>query len=299
MRFLDSFRFMASSLDNLAKTMPKEKFINVAANFPQDKLEYVVRKGVFPYDYVDSMDKLNLESLPTKEEFYSRLNESDISDQEYAFAQKVWQEFDCKTLGEYSDLYLKIDVLLLADIFENFRNVCMQHYKLDPLWYYTAPGLAWDAALKKTKVTLDLITDDRILFMVEKGIRGGMCQVNTRYVEARNQYVDPQVEENEESNFLMYDDANNLYGVAMSCKLPVGSYKYLTAEEVPDIESFRENGDLGMIFKADWTVPVELHDKFNDLPLLPENIVPPGGKFKKLISNLMNKKEYVCHITTA
>ena len=299
MRFLDSFRFMASSLDKLAKSMSKEKFINVAANFQQDKFEYVVRKGVFPYDYVDSMDKLDVEYLPTKEEFYSKLYESDISDDEYTYAQTMWELFECKTLGQYSDLYMKIDVLLLADIFENFRDVCMQHYKLDPLWYYTVPGLAWDAALKKTKVVLDLITDDRNLFTVENGIRGGICQVNTRYVEAKNHYVNPEIEESDDNNFIMYDDANNLYGAAMSFKLPVGEYKYLTAEEVPDVQTFDENGEWGLILKADWTVPKKLHKKFNDLPLLAENIVPPGGKFKKLTPNLMDKTEYVCHIAVA
>ena len=110
-----------------------------------------MRKGVYPYDYVDNLDRLSETQLPPKEAFYSRLNKSHISDEDYSHAQKVWKDFSCKTMRDYHDLYLKSDVLLLADVFETFRDVCSMNYELDPAWYYTAPGLAWDAALKKTE----------------------------------------------------------------------------------------------------------------------------------------------------
>ena len=101
-------------------------------------------------------EKLNVNKLPPKSKFYSRLNDSNITDEEYEHAQNVWKEFNCRTMRDYHDLYLKTDVLLLADVMENYRNVCIGNYGLDPLWYYTAPGLAWDAALKISKIELEL-----------------------------------------------------------------------------------------------------------------------------------------------
>ena len=124
-----------------------------------DKTNMMLRKGVFPYDWFDGFDKLNETQLPPKEAFYSKLNDEDITEDNYQHAQKVWETFNMKTMREYHDLYLKSDVLLLADVFENFRDVCQKNYNLDPAWYYTAPGLAWDAALKLTKVNLELLTD--------------------------------------------------------------------------------------------------------------------------------------------
>jgi len=131
------------------------------------------RKGVYPYDYVDSVDKLAETALPPKEAFFSKLNDEQISDEDYEHAKKIWKEFNMKTLMEYHELYNISDVLLLADVFENFRDVCIKHYNLDPAWYLTAPGLAWDAMLKTTKVKLELLTDIDMLLMIKNGIRGG------------------------------------------------------------------------------------------------------------------------------
>jgi hypothetical protein len=137
-------------------------------HFPADKMELVTRKGVFCYDCVDSMEKLEQTSLPDKNEFYNKLNECNISDRDFEHAQNVWREFNIQTLGEYSDLYLKIEVMLLADVFEMFRRMCLKDYKHDPDWYFTIPGLSWDAALKFTKVVLDLLTDIDMLLMFQK-----------------------------------------------------------------------------------------------------------------------------------
>lgn len=172
LRFIDSFRFMASSLDKLASYLPSEKkkilhqqFSGLEAN----QLELLERKGVFPYDFVCSWEKLNCPNLPQKEYFYSILTDSHISTEEYEHAQKVWRAFGMQSLGEYSDLYLKTDILLLADVFENFRETCLEIYKLDPAHYFTAPGFSWDAMLRYTKVDIELFTDIDMLMFIERG----------------------------------------------------------------------------------------------------------------------------------
>lgn len=156
-RFIDSFKFMTSSLNNLVVNLTKsglDKLKETEKVF-KDQIELISRKGVYPYDYMSSIDKFDETEMPPKEEFYSKLNDCHISAEDYEHAKKVWAEFRMKTMGEYHDLYLKSDVLLLADMFEEFRNVCLENYKLDPAWYYTTPGLAWDTALKVTKSSLN------------------------------------------------------------------------------------------------------------------------------------------------
>ena len=148
---------MATSLDKLVNNLPKDALNNVKRQYAEDKLSLLVRKGVYPYEYMDSPKKLKETELPPKEAFYSRLNDEGISDEDYEHARKVWETFEMQDLEDYQNLYNRIDVLLLADVFENFRDVCIKNYNLDPAHYYTAPGLAWDAALKVTEVELELL----------------------------------------------------------------------------------------------------------------------------------------------
>ena len=155
----------------------------------KENTSLLTRKGVYPYDYVSSIDKLKETKLPSKEDFYSKLNDAEISEKDYQHAINVWNTFNCKTLQDYHDLYLKSDVLLLADVFENFRRTCLKHYKFDPCHYYTAPGLAWDACLKETKQDLELLKDYDMLMMFEQGLRGGMSHISKRYAEANNKYM--------------------------------------------------------------------------------------------------------------
>ena len=148
-----------------------------------------MRKGVYPYEYMDSWDKFDETELPNKDCFYSNLNDAGIDDKDYEHAKRVWKEFECKTIGDYHDLYNKTDVLLLADVFETFRKKCLDVYKLDPAHYYTSPGLSWDALLKKTGIVLELLTDYDMHLFVEKGLRGGISMVSKRYAKANNKYV--------------------------------------------------------------------------------------------------------------
>ncbi|KYN09789.1 hypothetical protein ALC57_18082, partial [Trachymyrmex cornetzi] len=143
LRFIDSFKFLSASLDKLASYLDKDKLKIVRSEFSilsDEKLELLTRKGVFPYEYVDYVEKLQDTRLPPRESFYSSLTGDTVSESDYAHAVNVWQRFSIRTLGEYSDLYLKTDVLLLADIFENFRESCVASYGLDPAHYYTLPG---------------------------------------------------------------------------------------------------------------------------------------------------------------
>ena len=211
LRFIDSFKFMATSLDSLANNLPDNKFNNLSYFYEeQAKLKLLKRKGVYPYDYMDCFERLSETTLPPIESFYSELNKSGISEDNYTHAQNVWKTFEMETLQDYHDLYLKTDVLLLADVFENFRDVCQENYGLDPAWYYTAPGLAWDAALKVTKVELELLADPDMLLMIEKGIRGGVSMISTRYGKANNPYMGDSYDPNQPTKYISYLDANNL-----------------------------------------------------------------------------------------
>ena len=176
-------------------------------------LNFLIRKEVYPYEYMDSWERFDETKLPPIEKFYSSLLGSNISPEDYEHAIKVWKTFKCKTLGDYHNLYLKTDVNLSADVFEQFRNICLQQYKLDPANYYTSPGLSWDALLKKTNVNLELLTDSDMHLLVERGLRGGISMVSNRYAKANNPLLE-KFDPNKKSSYIMYLDANNLYGWA-------------------------------------------------------------------------------------
>ena len=179
----------------------------------------LLRKGVYPYEYMDSWERFDETSLSDKEAFYSNLNMENITDVDHRHARSVFKSLNNKNLGDYHDLYVKSDILLLDDMFENFTNTCIEVYELDSAHLLSAPGLAWQACLKK-KVELELITNVEMLLMIEKGIRGGMCHAIYRYAEANNKFM-KDYNKDEEESFLQYNNANNLYGWAMSQKLPV------------------------------------------------------------------------------
>ena len=286
-RFIDSMKFMNSSLDNLVVNLTKSGLDKLKENKKvfKDKIKLFSRKGVYPYDYMNSIEKFDETKLPDKDKFYSKLNYCDISDEDYEHAKKVWCEFEMKTMGDYHDLYLKSDVLLLADVFEEFRNVCLENYNLDPAWYYTAPGLAWDASLKLTNVELELLTDIDMLLMFEKGTHGGISMISKRYSQANNPYMGKIYDKTKPTKYITYLDANNLYGWAMSKNLPIGNFKWM--------DNFENWQNVPCILEVDLEYPVELHDLHNDYPLAPERVFI--NKVEKLIPNLNNKEKYVVH----
>ena len=313
LRFIDSFQFMSQSLAKLSSNLPEDRFIYTGGEIDGD-YNLMKKKGVYPYDYMNSFSRFNENQLPKREEFYSILNDTDISEDDYKHAQKVWDAFKIRNLGEYHDLYLKTDILLLADVFENFRKTCLHHYRLDPSHYMSSPGLSWDAMLKMAKINLDLISDIDMQLFIEKGLRGGISYISHRHGKANNKYMrdyNPQ----EESSYLMYLDANNLYGWAMSQPLPYRDLQWKDFEDPEEIilDNYHENSNKGIILKVDLEYPEELHDLHNDYPCAPEKIIVTNdmlsdycrniknlfgnssGNVSKLIPTLNKKTKYVLH----
>ena len=310
--FIDSFQFMSSSLDKLVSNLPAEALKYTSERFKKEKLSLMTRKGVYPYDYMDSFDKFNKTELPTKEEFYSILIDEHISNEDYTHAQNVWNTFKLQTMGEYHNLYLKSDILLLADVFENFRRTCIQYYKLDPCHYFTSPGLSWDAMLKMTNIKLELMTDINMFQFIEKGMRGGISYIANRYGKANNKYM-KEYDEKAPSKYIMYLDANNLYGWAMSQYLPTGGFRWMTEKQISELNKYKENSEKGVILEVDLEYPKELHNLHNDYPLAAESVRVnknmlsdyckkiatkyniSTGQVHKLIPTLSNKEKYVLH----
>ncbi|KAG7294835.1 hypothetical protein JYU34_022791 [Plutella xylostella] len=297
LKFIDSFNFLSSGLDKLAKTLSSSDFINLRKYFKDQYLfDLVRRKGIYCYDYVNSWDRYSENQLPERKHFFSKLNSEDVSEEDYKHALNVWQSFNIKNIGEYTDLYLKCDVLLLCDIFEKFRSMSLKYYQLDPCYYISSPSLSWDAMLKFTKVELDLISDLEMYQMIENGIRGGLAQCSLRYAKANNKYL-PHYDKNEPNSFLIYLDCVNLYGFAMMKKLPTSNFHFLNDFEIQKFNILNHSADdnQGFILEVDLSYPANIHKEHSDLPFAPEKLVPAGGTTSKLIANLYDKHHYIIH----
>ena len=288
---------MSSSLEALVNNQPKDGFKNLLKYFTPEQAELIKQKGFYPYEYMDSIEKFNDTEPPPRRAFFSKLTGRGISKKNYKHVLNVWHTFKMKTFKEYHELYNVIDVLLLADIFENFRDLCLKIYGLDPVYYFTAPGLAWDACLKTTDIDLELLNDPDMLLMFEKGIRGGISMISNRYGEANNKYMSQGFNRNKLKKYLIYLDANNLYGCVMSMKLPTHGFKWLTSGEM---EKLFNNQVVQIwektpcILEVDLEYPENLHDLHNDYPFCPER-VECKNRVKKLIPNLRDKTKYIIH----
>ena len=248
-KFIDSFRFMATSLSKLVNNLTEgihsdkcikcksnlcymkvmdetlifrcfnckknslkeinkelvERFSNTYnfCNNDINKFVMLLRKGVYPYEYMDGWDKFNEKLIPSKESFYSSLTLENITEIDYIHANNVFKKFKLNNLGDYHDLYVKSDTLLLADVFENFRKACIETYELDTAHLISLPGLAWQACLKKTGVELELLTDYDMLLMIEEGIRGRICHAVHRHAKANNIYI-KEYDQSNESSYIQY-----------------------------------------------------------------------------------------------
>lgn len=311
--FLDSLQFLLYSLDKLVKNLNEDDFKILKTFIPPNmSLDLFTRKGVYPYSYVTSFEVFRETQLPPQSSFFNDLTEEPISESDYAHAQHVWEKCNIQNLGEYHDFYVKLDVVLLADVFENFRSLCKKYYDIDPTHNYTSPGLSWQACLKMTEVELELLTDINMLLFIEKGVRGGICQISQRYAEANNKYL-KNFDESKEKSFIIYLDCNNLYGAAMSEYLPYGDFQWIDPSYFTEetIHLISDTNCYGYILEVDLHYPPELHSFHNEYPLAPEritvneNMLSPYMKellkdtkystVPKLILNLNEKKRYVLH----
>lgn len=272
--FKDSAQFLQESLSVLANNLAmkgEEYFCFLKKYIPKRKeRKLLMRKGIFPYSYCTSPEKLNETSLPPVAAFTNDLTGEEVSDCDYRFAQTVWSTFGCKTLGDYMRVYLLTDVLLLADVFENFRSNCLSDYSLDPVHYFSSPHFTLDAFLRFSKVTLELLSDVNMFLLVERGIRGGLNMVSKRYSKANNKYM-PDFNPESASVYIVDLDANNLYGKAMQDTLPHSQFRWMSPEELclGYIMSLEPDGEYGCIVDCTLEYPSSLHDSHSDYPLAP------------------------------
>ena len=314
LRFIDSCQFLPESLENLVSSNKHEDF-EIISRFVRDPENrgLLLCKGVYPYEYMGSFERFDEPSISPKESFYSKLRKSGITDEDYDHAKQVWEAFGCENLGDCHDLYLATDALLLADVFENFRKTCLEHYGLDPAHYYTSPDLSWDALFKHTGIQLELLTDYNKYLFIEKGTRGGVSTEMKRYCKANNPYLQ-DYNPNEETTYIHHLDANNLYGWAMSQYLPVGNFSWLRNMPTEEqIKSWQPDRKRGFILEVDLEYPPELHDEHNSYPLAPEIAQVPEDwmspyqqalarelnlgkdRTQKLLLTLRDKERYVLH----
>jgi hypothetical protein len=320
--FKDSLQFLSESLETLVESLSKsgkEKFTNLREGFSQeseDTFDLLLRKGVYPYDYINAWERFDEDKLPPIEAFSSRLRQEHCERSSYEHAELVWRAFGCQRLKDYHDIYLKTDVLLLADVFEEFRKVCMNVYKLDPAHYVSAPQLSWDAMLKMTECELDLISDSEMYRMVNGSLRGGISMICKRFSRANNERLGQIYDENKPVKHLVYWDANNLYGWAMSQFLPMSGFRWMSKIEFEQIDwiTLKKDSPVGYIIECDLDYPDELHDAHNEYPLAPERVKVCNGalgemqhnmrtkytferntSYAKLVPNLFPKKFYTVH----
>ena len=310
LKFLDSFQFLPASLDSLAQQMKDSDFKYMTRFFPDPtKRALMLRKGVFPYDYMTSMDKFDETQLPPQSAFYNRLTDEPISDEDYEFAQQVWTLCECRTLRDYHDLYLKSDVFLTTDIGEKFRDDSQALYGLEFVHYYSLPGLSWDAALKHSEVELELITDIDMYLMIEKGIRGGISMISHRYAKANDPRMGDEYDASKPTSTLLYLDANSLYPTAMCEPLPIDQFSMVDNLDAFDVTQVADDAEYGYVLEIDANIPNRLHGKFNDYPLAPEKIqvtqdmlspfqhrhFPTNKSTEKLVPHLGRLEKYVVH----
>ena len=321
--FKDSLQFLSCSLERLVDCLlrnGKDKFVHLTKTFKESgvtemQLGLLLRKGVYPYDYMNSATRLDETELPAREHFANRLRQEECSPTDYAHAQLVWRAFNCKTFRDYHNIYLKCDVLLLADVFESFRTISLQNYALDPSCFVSAPHLSWDAMLKMTGCKQELLSDPEMFRMLHEGLRGGVCMISKRFAKANNKYMAQLYDPAQRSSYIIYLDANNLYGWAMSEALPIGDFRWLNEDVCSQIDWLQQldDQDYGFIVECDLDYPQNLHDLHNDYPLAPERLTVETemlsdeqatirakyemthAHYTKLVPNLMNKTNYTCH----
>ena len=293
------------SLAGLSKTLPDEKYQNLQSHFPE-KHSLLTKKGYFPYSYLNCFSKFDNTEIPKIEEFTNKMTGKKLTKKQYSHVNLVWKEFSCKNLLQYHNIYLLSDTLILADVFEHFRNRTLEVFKLDPVRYLTLPSLSYDAMLSFTKVTLERIRDIEIYTMIERGIRGGVSVICRRYGKANlpgMPHYNPEVPK----STLLFLDFNALYSHCMTKYLPVGAYEWVSIP--PDILDIPPTSKYGYLLEVSLSYPTSIHDKTSCFPLCPERLTitedmlspyqrrnwPQFKNDVKLAPNQFGKTKYLCH----
>ena len=226
--FIDSIQYLNSGLDSLVKNLSDNDFKYLSEEFSGEFLKLVKQKRLYPYEYMDRSEKFSENKLPDTSKFFSSLKNVYISEKYYLKANNIWNKFKINTMGHYHDLYLKRDILLLADIFENFISTWLKHFGLDRCRYFSSLGLSWDVKLKMAGIELELISDIDMHLFFEKGMRGGISCIAKRYSKANNKYIKYYDSDSiNESKYITYLDTNNLYGCAVSQYSQYTGFKWL------------------------------------------------------------------------
>ena len=299
LRFIDSLQFLNSSLAKLVSNLEPHEMQFTSANTTIPDL-IKSSKGIFPYSYAkDFRSLLMCESLPPKSAFFNILTQRvDVSDADYMQAQQAWVAAKCRNLCDYMMMYLKLDVHQLADVFQTFRKTAMSEDSLDPLHFFSIPGLSWSSAFKmradQGEEAIDLLQDVEMYQFFEHGIRGGMTFINKHYTRA------------DENTQLLYIDINNLYGWALSQRLPCSDFEWIVdhsklsqlLENLPSMDT--ENAHIGYVMEVDLHIPEKWHDFLDQLPPAPISEIPnvqaaPKCSVKKLLLTLKDKTNYIVH----
>ena len=320
-RFADSLRFLNSSLDSLCTAVLGNDDLHLLQSHFHPHHDLLRRKQIFCYDHLSSFAVLDEPSLPPRSAFRNSITSCDISEQDYKHAQLVFKTLRCRTMADYVKVYLWVDVILLAEIFQRFRRLCNkpEFFSLDPCHYVSMPQLAFDAALLSSGDKLELLTDiDQILFF-KAGVRGGVSMICKRYSHANNPLMQDDYDATtEEDTYILYHDVNNLYGGAMSFPLPTNGFNWLPTEQHQFIietilNLSAKDSHRGYVLEVDLEYPDELHDDHNDLPLAPEKIHIDGAllspfqqgyydgnrpKTRKLIPHFFKRSNYIIHYIT-
>ena len=303
LKFIDSYQFMNCSLSKMVENLANKNKENPLSLFPQlcsafkdkSKATLLLRKGVYCYEYCNSFDTFKETELPEKEKNYNNLTNEHLSDEDYDFAKTVWREYSVKNLGEFHDIYLISDTVLLADCFESFRDICLKSYGLDCVHYVSLPGYAWASALRMSKCKLQLLTDIDMYLFIENSIRGGLSVISKRKSTCNNKYVPETYDSSKEAVYIMYFDCTSLYSTAMRYPLPTHDFKWMTRDEINalNFDEIDSNADTGYILEVDIDYPTYLHDMHADYPLLPEHVVITEGMLSDYCKTLFKKEHFI------
>ena len=298
-RFIDSYRFLSSGLDSLVKSLDENDFKILKKEFPY-KWQYLNKKLAYPYEYFNSIDdyKKPVHNLK-KEDPFSKLKNKRPDDEEIQRTKESIEIFNIKNGKELTELYLKSDVILLADVFEKFIKISVEEYGIDPLYCVSLPGYTWQCGMKYTDINLQSLQDKDMILLLENNIRGGISSVmGDSYVKS------------DKNKKILYIDANNLYGWAMSESLPYGEIKLDKSVELEDILNTPHDSDIGYFVEIDLIYPDNPKQKTKNFPIAPMNKKIDLNNFndymneikpdtyiqtKKLICDWTNKKNYLVH----